>query len=408
MKSKFLRALLSAVIAIAIWGYVVTTVSPNSDKTYSNVPVTIQNEEALFERGLMITSTDHSTVDLKLEGDRAVLNKISSATIIVTMDVSGIRKAGVHQVPYSIAYPGDIAQNSLSVLSMEPNYISVTVEDRISKTVPVDIDYMGTTAAENYEVDKENKELDYDSVSIAGPKSVIDQISMARIYVDLTGHTETIRGEYEITLCDKNGEAVDAAMVTTDRAAVNLTLRIARVKQIDLILNVIYAGGATKDNTKITMERETIEISGSDKLLEGMDSLEIGTLNLGLIDADTTQTFEVKLPDGITNVTGDNEITVDIAFSDLAIKTLTVTNFTMVNVPAGKEAELRTEALEVQIRGPVDGIELLEPDTLTAQVDFTGAELGNIQVKVTITCSNPAFGAIGTYTVSATVREANS
>lgn len=408
MKSKFLRALLSAVIAIAIWGYVVTTVSPNSDKTYSNVPVTIQNEEALFERGLMITSTDHSTVDLKLEGDRAVLNKISSATIIVTMDVSGIRKAGVHQVPYSIAYPGDIAQNSLSVLSMEPNYISVTVEDRISKTVPVDIDYMGTTAAENYEVDKENKELDYDSVSIAGPKSVIDQISMARIYVDLTGHTETIRGEYEITLCDKNGEAVDAAMVTTDRAAVNLTLRIARVKQIDLILNVIYAGGATKDNTKITMERETIEISGSDKLLEGMDSLEIGTLNLGLIDADTTQIFEVKLPDGITNVTGDNEITVDIAFSDLAIKTLTVTNFTMVNVPAGKEAELRTEALEVQIRGPVDGIELLEPDTLTAQVDFTGAELGNIQVKVTITCSDPAFGAIGTYTVSATVREANS
>ena len=39
MKNKLPTALLSAVIAIGIWLYVVTVVSPNSDKNFYNIPL---------------------------------------------------------------------------------------------------------------------------------------------------------------------------------------------------------------------------------------------------------------------------------------------------------------------------------------------------------------------------------
>jgi len=53
MQNKFVRIALSVVIAIALWAYVITTVSPESEDTFYDIPVSYQND-VLEERGLMI------------------------------------------------------------------------------------------------------------------------------------------------------------------------------------------------------------------------------------------------------------------------------------------------------------------------------------------------------------------
>ena len=58
MKNKILTILLSVGLAVALWLYVVTVVSPNSDKHYYNIPITIQSEIMLQDRGLMITNRE--------------------------------------------------------------------------------------------------------------------------------------------------------------------------------------------------------------------------------------------------------------------------------------------------------------------------------------------------------------
>lgn len=404
MKNKLLTALLSFVIALGIWLYVVTVVSPNSDKQYYNIPVVTQSEALLHDRGLMITDTDISAVSLHLEGSRIDLNKLSSSNITVTVDVSKIYEAGSHSLTYSVSYPGDVAQNAITVLSKSPSTVTVEVEERISKEVPVDIQYNGSLA-ENFMADKENIELDYESISITGPKSVIDQIAMARIDVDLEGRSESITGQFAYTLCNEKAEPVDAELVVTDVANVNLTLKIMRVKEIKLTVNVVDGGGATAQTSSITISPETIWISGSDALLEDMESLELGTINLGEIPKDQSMTFPIKLPEGISDETGVTEAVVEVKFPELATKTLTVTNINAVNVPAGLKAELLAKVLEVQLRGPKEQIESLEASDITVTVDFTGAQAGTVKIKAEIVCSVPGVGAVGSYTVSATVRE---
>ena len=404
MKSKFLTALLSALIALGIWLYVVTVVSPNSDKQYHGVPVVTQGEVLLHDRGLMITDTDISAVALHLEGSRLDLNKLSSANITVTVDVSKIYEPGTHSLAYSVTFPGDVAQNAVNVLSKTPGTVTVEVEERISKAVPVDIQYIGNVA-DNFMADKENKTLDYTEVNITGPKSSVDQIEKAQINVDLEGRNESISEQFAYTLCNAQGDPVDAQMVTTDVARVNLTLKIMRVKEIALLVNVIDGGGATALTSDVVVTPDTIWISGSDNLLEGMDKLEIGTIDLAEIPEDQTLTFPIKLPEGITDETGVTEATVEVRFPDLATKTLTVNNISTINVPNGWEAELLTQALEIQVRGPKDKIEALKADSLRVSADFTETELGTVKVKVVITASDPDIGAVGSYTVSATVRE---
>ncbi len=404
MKSKILTALLSLAIAVAIWLYVVTVVSPNSDKQFYNVPVVTQSEALLHDRGLMITDTDISAVSVHLEGSRIDLNKLTSSNITVTVDVSKIYEAGTHNLTYSVSYPPDVAQNAISVLSKNPGAVTVEVEERISKEVPVDVRYSGSLA-ENFMADKENIELEYKSVSVTGPKSVIDQIEMAKIDLDLEGRSESITGEFAYTLCNAQAEPVDAEQVVTDVANVNLTLRIIRVKEIKLTVNVVDGGGATAQTSNITISPETIWISGGDALLEDMESLELGTVNLGEISEDKELVFPIKLPEGISDETGVAEAVVEVKFPELATKTLTVSNINAINVPEGLKAEILTKALEIQLRGPKDKIEHLLAEDVVITVDFTGAQAGAVKIKAEITCSAREVGAVGSYTVSATVRE---
>ena len=47
MKSKLISAVLSVLVATALWLYVITTVSPGSKETIYNIPVVLANETVL-------------------------------------------------------------------------------------------------------------------------------------------------------------------------------------------------------------------------------------------------------------------------------------------------------------------------------------------------------------------------
>ena len=404
MKNKLLTALLSTVIAVVLWLYVVTVVSPNSDNHYSNVPITVQGEAVLQDRGLMITSGELPAVSLHLEGNRTDLNKINSSNISIGVDVSGIGEPGVYNL--SLTQPNfltDVPNTAITVLSKDPSTVTVEVDRRISKPVPVDIQYNGTLP-ENYMADKENRILDYENVTVSGPQTVVDQIAMARIEVDLENQSESLSGQFTYTLCNEKGEPVDAGMIVTDVEAVNLTLKIVRVKEVTLTVTVVDGGGATKDTSTVALDPRVILVSGSDSLLENLETLELGTIQLGEMPKDEILIFPIKLPEGITNETGVGEVKVDVKFPELATKELAVTNIQPINVPEGLEAQIITQQLELLLRGPKDIIESVTAETVTVTVDFSGEQAGTASLKAQITVDVDGVGAVGIYNVTATVK----
>lgn len=406
MKSKILTMLLSVFIALGLWLYVITVVSPGSEKTYYNIPVNVQNESLLTDRGLMITENQNPTVTLHLVGDRVDLNKLNSSNITITVDASRIYEAGRHNLSFNIAYPGDIADDAISVQSRSTSTISLTVEDRISKPVDVVVEYTGQLS-EDFICDKENAILTNEVINVTGPRSSVEQIAQARIRVDLEGKTQTISQDFVYTLCDEAGEPVDAELIETDVADVGLTVKIQRVKEIPVRLNIISGGGATDKTASITVDPKTIRVSGSESQLEKLTEVVLGTIDLAQQVEAEVLTFPIVLPEGITNETGITEATVDIQFPNLATKKVTVTNITAINIPAGLEVDLITQQLEITIRGPVAMIEAIGDTDVFVRVDFTNAQMGTATVKATVVISGayPDVGAIGSYSVSATLRE---
>lgn len=405
MKKKVLTALLSLVMAIGVWLYVVTVVSPESDDYYY-VPVVLEGESVLADRGLMITSNTDVTVKLRLSGSRVDLKKLNNGNINVVADLSKIYDEGNHSLQYTVSFPGDIPSNAVKELSKSPDRIELTVENRNTKYVPVKVDYSGTAVPEGFIADKENAILNVTSIPVTGPESIINEIDAAYIAVDLTDQTESISDTYHYILCNKAGEPVDLKeLVTTNVTEVRLSLKIEQVKEVGLRLNVVDGGGATEKTSSIQVEPKTIRVSGSEAVLDKLEYIELGPINLGELTQDTVLTFPVKLPDGVTNLTGVNEVKVKISFPDLRMKDLVVTNIIPKNVPAGMEVDMVTQALTVKVRGPADLINSITADNLTVTVDFDNVAPGTATVKAQIAIS-PEFakvGEVGTYSVSATL-----
>ena len=392
--------LLSLGIAIALWFYVVTVVSPNSDKRLMNIPVTIQGEVLLQDRGLMITSAELPNVDLQLEGNRSDLNKVNSSNVTVTADVSRIGTAGTHKVDLTPVLPN----NSISVHSSSHSVITIEVEEYEEKDVPVTVKYSGALP-EDYMADKENLELDIENIHISGPKSVIDQIAMAQIEVDLEGRTENFSEEYRYTLLNAKEEPVDAALVTTNAEMIALSMKSYKVKEIALTVNVVDGGGASQATSKITIDPQVIRISGSTAQLEGLDSLELGTINLAEVYANTTLTFPIKLPEGVNNETGLQEATVTVELLNLETKTLIVNQFDAVDVPAGLIVDFVTQQLEIQIRGPKNSVNAVTAEDIKVVVSFANEQAGNAKIKAQIVIAKDGIGALGSYEITATLRE---
>ena len=410
MKKKLLAVLLSAVVAFGLWMYVITVVNPESEKTYYDIPVVLQNKDILTERGLMIVS-DVPTVTLVLKSERTILNSLNESNINVIANVANIEKPGNHTLTYTIAYPGNIPPNSVSTQSSSTDLITLKIENKVRKSVPVVIDYGETAVQEGYIADKKNVQLSYNEaaishIEVSGPESVIGQIHKAVISVDLTNQTKTIVGQYQYTLCNEAGEPVDAEKVTTNTESVNLSLKIERVKEIALNLEVIYGGGATEQTAVVTVDPTQIQVSGSDQLLEKLDSLTIGTVNLSEMLEDTTLTFPIILPEGVTNRTGVEQVSVEVKFLQLMTKTLNIKTITPVNVPDGMTVKISAQALQVIVRGQTQMINALTEQDVSVVVDFSQAQPGTDLYVATVVIGD-AFanvGAVGTYQVSATVK----
>ena len=406
LKSKVWQITLSLVISFALWMYVVTTVSPEQEETFYDIPVSYQND-VLEERGLMIVS-ETPTVTLKLRGNRSDLNELNASNITILVDLAAIQAPGTQLLRYNTSFPGNFPNNAFQVLSQTPNLLQLKVENKIKKAVPIQLEYIGSVK-EGFIADKDNPVMDVLYVEVVGPESSVEKIDHASIQVDLTDKSDSIVGAFSYVLCDEAGEPVDAEMVTTNVEEVNLSVKIQGMKEVALVVNIEEGGGATKGTCTVEQEITHIWISGSENRLRDLDSIELGTVNLGELKEETNNlTFEIILPEGVTNMSGVTEVPVTISFPDLIRKKMTISKdqFTTLGVPEGAEVVWITEMVEVELRGHKDTIKKLTEKDITVAVDFSGEELGSVSKvpKITLPSGYSDVGAVSVSTVTATLQ----
>ncbi len=406
MKSKIISALLSVVAAFSLWLYVITVVSPDSEASF-DVYVQVDNESSLHEKGLMLNPEQKPMVHLKLSGNRSDLIKLTNENITVKVDAKNIQEYDPSQqvqLNYTIAYPGNVPNNAITVISRNPDYIELDVWQYSEKIVPLEPMYVGERE-EGYMIS--GAVFGAPQLHISGPKEMVDRVASAKVEIDLTGVKEPISKEMPFHYYDANGQIVDGDFVVSEelgnKRQVHVDLMVQRGKEIPVTVELIAGGGATKDHCTVVLSHKTLRVSGSEENLASLTELKLDPIDLSRVTESATFERTVQLPAGISNVTGVDKITVTVKINGLSTVKLPVSKIYPKNTN-NLQADIYTEVLYVTFRGPENVIDKLTSEDVTAYADFTGLSSGTYSQVPVLFAFNGRFanvGAIGSYTVSA-------
>lgn len=365
MKNKVLTLLLSLAISFGLWLYVVTVISPESETTIYNVPVELVGSGYLDTQDLIIVSpTDGLRVNLTLGGSRSDLNKLNNSNVTVIADLSQITHAGEHELDYSVSFQAGTAE----VLAQNPEHITVVVAEKLTKTVPVEVNFIGSVPG-GYEAERQNVAMDHTTVTVSGPKETISKIMSAMITVDLTGKMTTFADDYPLTLCGFDRLPIaDDSFVTVNLEEIRAVVQVYQMKRVPLSIIPDYTNsGLQEEMVTILKSVEAVTLIGnSDALAKVADTL-VFTVVMREYDGATTIVLTPELPSGVHC---KEEIEVRIAMPEMGYRVLTVEQFKPTNVPEGLTVRV-TEPFEVTIRGPREKLDGITAENIVGTVDCT-------------------------------------
>ena len=223
--------LLSVVLAICIWGVLVTQddTLPRT-KSFSNLKIGVANSTTLKQNGFIVVSglDDLEPVNITVQLPQKYYSSATAERYLVRADLSQIKEAGTQELPLSATVTNSTAYGT--VLSISKPTITVEVEPYVYRSrIPVQLNVTGETAGELYAAPPI---CDPDTLDVAGPQSVVEKIVRCRVDYDLSQLEEkpgTVRTSLPYVFLDKDGNELDSSMLTV--TSQGITTRYVIVEQ---------------------------------------------------------------------------------------------------------------------------------------------------------------------------------
>lgn len=401
-ESKGLYVALSILLAIIFWLYVRAEKDIPSTNTVRNIEIQLVNEDILEARGLMVSEIEPKTLNITFDGSTSVVPKLNRNNVTVSVDVSRITSAGVHDVSYTVNIPTSLYVTGTGVThSSDTTSVSVTVVPLYSREITIEGTFAGEVA-EGYQAGQ--LEITPETVVVRGEETAVNQVARAVVEIGGETLTETFEGELPIVLLDSKGQVIENSQLrlSVDTALVRLPVEV--VKEVPLTVELIPGGGVTDVDTQVKVEisPETILIAGEAEDVNPTTEISLGSIDLSTVLNSQTIEMPIELTNELSNTSGVTKATVTITIEGLDVRTITADEIEPANVSEGYRATVVTQSIDIQIRGPKESLDQISPSQIRVVADLTDIVSATgrytVPAKVYLDATNDV-GVVGTYTV---------
>jgi len=410
--SRVFFLIFSLFVAVALWMYV--EYSENREDTYSvsNVPVVFRGEEILADRSLLISSSYPKTVTLQFDCPRSVGMRLNNQTLSVEVDVTSVTSTGPTALLFDIIYPDDVNIDLITRDFRSVNRITLIIDRQTSWTVPVRVDYRGGTANEDLVADAEI--YDPQTIIVSGPEEVVSRIKQAFVPIPKENLASTYTGDLGFMLLDENGDQLDESLlslVTPLPETIHVIIPVKQTKNVPLSVAILHGAGSTDQNTSVVCDPAYVTLAGEPAEIRDFNSITLGTIDTTRFRERTTEPFMIIIPNNLTNLSGETEASVSVEIMGLDPYFFSTSNLHVMNAPTDDyyRIEIKTQSLDVWVRGKKEDLELISEDQIRVVADLTGANTGTARypAKVFIDGTDADVGAVGDYRITvAIIREA--
>lgn len=409
--SRGFFAFLAVLIAIVCWLYVDLAQMPDANMTIKDIPVTFTNVDGLEERDLLILD-EQPTIDIVVSGPRSVITQLNRNNIMITASASNITEAGVYSLNCTVTLPSSIISSTsraARVTSRSATAVDVTVVDMVSKTIPIRAEFTGTVANNRF-YDDDSFVLQQKELEIWGEESVVNEVSYAKVVLSETNLTDTWTGWLDIILCNQEGQVIAPENLKTEVDSISVAFYVECTKEVPLTVTLTSGGGATAENAEYAITPSTITVSGQEVVLDGLDEINLGTVDLSQVVTTGEYEFDVSLPAGVSSMDHVTSATVEVSISGLETRRIVTSNIQLINAP--EVHSYHYDNLEVRVRGKAEDFDMLMNNDIQVTLDMSDIDLVDgttvsVPAQVEIVGISE-LGILGSYSVDVTVEPADA
>ena len=384
--------ILAVLFAFTLWLTVYNIEDPTKSKTLT-INVTVSNKEYVESLGKYFEIKDGTNkVTFSVTAARSVLDKLDESDFIAVANMEQIivEDNGIDaRVPIEITPASNINSNLVRLSSTNKN-LKVTLDELMTKQFVVSASAIGEVA-EGYALG--NVTVTAPNVlKIAGPKSIVEDISSVIATIDVSGMSESW-ATYRATpiLFDEEGKEIDTTRLTFSDETVNVSAEILNIKAVPVTVNPTGTPAKGYEVTAIYCNPEFIKLKGNKALLNTINEIVIpeGVVAVNGASGNIVATLDVSeyLPENTTLATGENPmVEIMVVVGKIKEKTFDVktSGVTVTGLPTGAKIKFALESVAVTVSGLEEDMNTLSGSTLKGSIDVTGLSAGTHQVPLVL------------------------
>jgi YbbR domain-containing protein len=392
------------VIAFFVWVGVTNTNNPVKTQLFTNVPITIVNQDAVADIGKVVEQQGNGTVTLRVTDRRSVLSQLArnGSDFYVEADMKNLNSMNTVPLTVTCSNP-QVTWDKIEVL---PSSLSVKLEDKVEQTYVASISTNGTPAT-GWEVGSSSVTTGKNIV-LAGPSSLMRRINQVVAPVDVAGLSSDYTLSSVLKVYDKNGdELTDAQMKSLEfKDAAGTVIKDHTVKvmvdlwkiRTDVPIRIRTTGTPAWGYrvSSIKMIPETISVAGTDEALAELgDELTVKDV-INVSGAKENVKQEINLEDTLDQMSGlklisdadpsvevevsiekNGDVTLNIPLSDIAVQ----------NRPEGMDLVFTpADKISVSVHATEDDEKPLTAKDISLSIDLSRcAEPGSYEIPVQVT-----------------------
>ncbi|MGP1569660.1 MAG: CdaR family protein [Eubacteriales bacterium] len=374
LKNKNVLRLLSLVIALFLWFYVVAVENPLSEKRISKIPIQFVNYQELEKRGLAIDYSDIKTMDIVVSGARSDVMKINAQDVVATADVSGYGK-GKNYVAVSVKLP-----RKVELIEQKIPAIPINVEKLLTMKKTVTARFTGDLIK-----DREPKLFSQDvkEVDVTGPTSQVAKVYKVCADVEIAKLKEQSK-KYTIKLraYDSKGKEVTGVKFSTKK--INVQAGLYSIKEVPLSLDLKGEPPAEYRISALDSPK-TVKIVGFSNELKKIEKLVSNPIYLDDLKESKKIPISILLPEGVELFEPEN-VNLEVEIKGLDSKEFLVSssNVNVKGLASDKNISIASESLKVKVVMRNEHSSAISAGDVKLYVDVTGLDSGEHKVKVRV------------------------
>lgn len=310
MKDSFLK-LISFVIAVLLWLYIITVLDPSVDVTVKDIQLRYNNQAVLESRGLCLVSDEDATVELTIRGSRKRIANIDSKNIYATVDLNNISRKGTFSLPISISIPYEYNE----IVKKNPYNAEVLIDEIVRADRDVKVITTGSPA-NGYIAGIPT--ISVKTVSLEGAATMIERIANVGASLNYDDRSADIMDSESIFFIGKDGKPIDKndqiyTLVKADINTIDVECPIYKLKSVPIVVDAKSNIGVGR--YKISVQPANITIYGESEILETVEEIKTESISIDNLEEEVVSAALV-LPEGINLRDGIAEISVKIEKRD--------------------------------------------------------------------------------------------